>query len=503
MITVCNRTETAARVKYAFESKAIRIDELCEPEYILQIDSKVLEEAEARDELIETSVEAGDENGDNGEETASTRKLTKAEQAERLRRMVDTVGKVGQPGEQIRNVISVSMLSEGWDAKTVTHILGLRAFTSQLLCEQVVGRGLRRTSYEINPETNFFEPEYVNIFGVPFTFLPHEGGEGAPPPPPSPKRPVEPDPAKKEFEIRWPNVLRIEHQLVPRLTLDIEKLEPLELNGAEHAKIAELAPIIDGKPNVTERARIELRRMAEEKRMQTLIFEVGRDLFAQEKATWKGSPVFLFAQLVALVERVLKSDKISIKPEAYAADELLKKLIIILNMTRIVEHIRRAVQCQNTERFEIVLDREHPIRSTGDMRTWYTGKPCERTRKSHINVCVYDSTWEASDAYRLDNSDLVKAWVKNDHLGFEIAYLSQGGIRKYRPDFLVRLVNGDMLILETKGKETETDRDKYAYLKEWTQAVTSYGRFGRWHAAVARAPGEIEDILAKYAKRPT
>ena len=82
----------------------------------------------------------------------------------------------GQPGEKIQNVISVGMLSEGWDAKTVTHIMGLRAFTSQLLCEQVVGRGLRRTPYETDPKTGLFQPEYVNIFGVPFTFLPHEGG---------------------------------------------------------------------------------------------------------------------------------------------------------------------------------------------------------------------------------------------------------------------------------------------------------------------------------------
>src|SRR5213596_2962073 len=98
----------------------------------------------------------------------------KKQQAEYLRKQVDTVGREGQPGEQIQNVISVGMLSEGWDAKTVTQIMGLRAFTSQLLCEQVVGRGLRRTSYEVDG-TGLFRPEYVNIFGVPFTFLPHEG----------------------------------------------------------------------------------------------------------------------------------------------------------------------------------------------------------------------------------------------------------------------------------------------------------------------------------------
>lgn len=100
--------------------------------------------------------------------------LTKQEQAERLRQMADTVGKIGQPGEHIQNLISVGMLSEGWDTKTVTYIMGLRAFTSQLLCEQVVGRGLRRTSYEIrkqphsitDEEVELFDPEYVNIIGT-------------------------------------------------------------------------------------------------------------------------------------------------------------------------------------------------------------------------------------------------------------------------------------------------------------------------------------------------
>ena len=236
MITVCNRTETAARVKHAFDSRSIHIDELCDPERILHIDSKVLEEAEAKEESAVT-VEASNETEEGEEEEAPVeRRLTKAEQAELLRKIVDTVGKVGQPGEKIQNVISVGMLSEGWDAKTVTHIMGLRAFTSQLLCEQVVGRGLRRTSYEINPQTGLLEPEYVNIFGVPFTFLPHESSGDGPPPPPTPKTAVEPDPAKAEFEIRWPNVVRIERVLQPVLTLDWSKVQPLELNAAQNRR---------------------------------------------------------------------------------------------------------------------------------------------------------------------------------------------------------------------------------------------------------------------------
>ena len=109
-----------------------------------------------------------------------------------------------------------------------------------------------------------------------------------------------------------------------------------------------------------------------------------------------------------------------------------------------------------------MFDRDHPIRSTGDMRTWYTGKPCERTKKSHINVCVYDSTWEASDAFVLDDSEHVAAWVKNDHLGFEVLYVYRGVVRKYRPDFLVRLANGEMLVLETKGAGHRTGQGQAA-----------------------------------------
>ena len=495
MITVCNRTETAARIKHAFDTKRIHIDELCDPERVLQIDSKVLEEAEAKGEPA-AAVEASEEDG--GAEAPVARKLTKAEQAELLRRTVDTVGKVGQPGEKIQKVISVGMLSEGWDAKTVTHIMGLRAFTSQLLCEQVVGRGLRRTSYEINPATGLFEPEYVNIFGVPFTFLPHEGGQDGPPPPPAPKTAVEPDPAKAQFEIRWPNIVRIDHVFQPTLTLDWSKVPILELDAAETAQVAELAPILEGKPDATKINRIELARLAREFRTQRLIFETARDVFDQMKPAWRGSREILLAQLVRIVEQFMRSDRITISPPLFYQDELRRRLVITLNMSRVVQHVWAAVKHENTERLTPVFDRDHPIRSTAEMRTWYTGKPCERTKKSHINFCVFDSTWEASDAYVLDTSEAVAAWVKNDHLGFEILYIYRGVVRKYRPDYLVRLENGEMLVLETKGQETEQDRAKHQALNEWIKAVNGHGGFGHWRAEVAKSPGEIKEILARH-----
>ncbi|MFH1906416.1 MAG: DEAD/DEAH box helicase family protein [Chloroflexota bacterium] len=497
MITVCNRTETAARVKHAFDSRRIHIDELCDPERILHIDSKVLKEAEEREEPVAPLETAEADTETEEAEAPAERKLTKAEQAELLRRTVDTVGKAGQPGAGIQKVISVGMLSEGWDAKTVTHIMGLRAFTSQLLCEQVVGRGLRRTSYEVNPETGLFEPEYVNIFGVPFTFLPHEGGEDGPPPPPTPKTAVEPDPAKAEFKIRWPNVVRIERVFQPTLTLDWAKARTLELDAAQTAQVAELAPVLEGKPDVSQISRIELERLAREFRIQRIIFVTARDVFDQMKHTWQGSREVLLAQLVRIVDEFIRSNKIAISPPLFYQDELRRRLIITLTMSRVVQHVWEAVRQDNTERLTPVFDRDHPIRATGEMRTWYTGKPCERTKKSHINVCIYDSAWEASDAFVLDDSKHVAAWAKNDHLGFEVLYVYRGVVRKYRPDFLVRLTNGEMIVLETKGQDMEQDKVKRRYLEEWAQAVNAQGGFGHWRCAVAKEPGEIRDILIK------
>jgi type III restriction enzyme len=164
-------------------------------------------------------------------------------------------------------------------------------------------------------------------------------------------------------------------------------------------------------------------------------------------------------------------------------------------MSRVVQHLLTLIRQENTERLTAIFDRDHPIRSTGEMRTWYTGRPCERTKRSHINVCAFDSTWEAADEFVLDNSKQVAAWVKNDHLGFEILYVYRGVVRKYRPDFLIRLMSGEMLVLETKGEETDQDRAKRQALAEWVQAVNEHGGFGVWRWAVAKEPGAVRDIL--------
>ena len=496
MITVANRTETAARIKNAFDHNRIRIDALSNLERTLHIDSSVLDEAEAAEEPIAELEAAKGRDDDN----APRHKLTKKQQAELLRKQVDTVGKIGEPGEQIQNVISVGMLSEGWDAKTVTHIMGLRAFTSQLLCEQVVGRGLRRTSYEVDPETGLFAPEHVNIFGVPFTFLPHESDEETVPPPPTPKTAIEPNPDNAAYEIKWPNVVRIDHIYRPRLSLDWDKVKPLGLNASKTARLAKLAPIVEGKPDVNRVAEIDLERLAWEFRTQRIIFEAARDVYDQMRKDWQGNRETLLAQLVRLVEQFIRSDRIEITPALFEQDDLKRRLMITLNMTRVVQHIWEAIRFENTESLEPVFDQDRPIRSTADMATWYTGKPCAETARSHINFCVYDSAWEATEAYELDRNPAEAAWVKNDHLGFEILYIHRGIVRKYRPDFIVRLTSGDHLVLETKGQDTEQDRTKRRFLDEWTKAVSEYGGFGTWRWDVSRDPGDVPDILAKHSE---
>lgn len=503
MITVANNTYTAARVEFFFKHRKLNNnDALCDPERMLHIDSRVLDQAEEQDEPVQLQLAtaAGQTNSaeDDGEQETVERKLSKKDQAELLRLQVDTVGREGQPGEKIQNVISVGMLSEGWDARTVTHIMGLRAFTSQLLCEQVVGRGLRRTSYELD-ENGRFAPEYVNIFGIPFTFLPHEGtGDGPPPPPPSPKTRIEAMPDRKSYEIAWPNVLRIDHEYRPQLTLDLPNTPVLILDAYDSPTIAELAPIIEGKPDVTRITEINLRERGEEFRMQKNIFRAASYVFDQMQSTWKGSRDYLLAQLIRLVEQFIESDRLRVDPPIFDRDDLRRRIVITLSMSKVVEHLKQAIHFGNTEALVPIFDSQRPIRSTGDMLPWYTGKPCEHTKKSHINIAVFDSRWEASEAFELDRSSHVRSWVKNDHLGFEITYSFRGVIHKFRPDYLVRLANDKLLVLEVKGQDDQQQQTKREFLSEWTRAVNGHGGFGTWTGDVSRYPSDIHEILARH-----
>lgn len=495
MISVANQTETAARIKYAFDHCNILIPELCNPGKTLHIDSKVLESAEA---YAEDEAAAETRSADEEVEEGPARRLTKKEQAQRLRQTVDTIGRPGELGEQIQHVISVGMLTEGWDAKTVTHIMGLRAFSSQLLCEQVVGRGLRRTTYELDGN-GLFTPEYVNIFGVPFAFMPHESPKDSEVKVSAPKQRIQPLPERAEFEIRFPNVLRIESKFKPLLKLDLNKVPPLTLNAYDTRELAELAPVIEGKHDVTRLAEIDLEKIYSQVRLQSSIFRATLDIFKQLKSSWKGDSNALFTQLVPVVDSFINSEKLEVSPPMFGLEDKRRRVLVRLNASTVVNHLAPFIRQENVESYELIVDTNKPIISTGDMRGWDTSKPYVHTRKSHINFCVCDSRWESTTALHLDRSPHVSAWVKNDHLGFEIRYIFNGGEHKYRPDFLVRLSNDEILIIETKGEEDQKDKVKLEATREWLRAVNQHGGFGRWHLepVVSKRPDDIPQHLEK------
>lgn len=498
MITVANTTYTAARIKRAFLDKDILVDDLCNPNGILQIDSSVLKKAE---EILESggSIDVSTDDDDDGDESTGEKKLSKKDQALMLRAMVDTVGREGKPGEKLQNIISVGMLSEGWDARTVTHIMGLRAFSSQLLCEQVVGRGLRRVSYDVGQD-GLFVPEYVNIFGVPFTFLPHEGGkDGPPPPPPSPKTRIEPDPNKVEHEIAFPNVVRIDSVYKPVLTLNIDDIDELVIDTNSDITQATMGGIVVGKPSAAALSEIELKNLAEKYRLQTIIFRVAVKILNQlGRNDWKGNKNLFLVQLISLIEQFLDSDKLIIPDASFKNDELKKKILLMLHMGQIIQHIWYKINVCNVEGRELVFDRERPILSTGDMPTWYTSKPCESFDKSHVSFIVVDSDWEFVEARTLQNSNKVASFVKNDHLGLVIWYQWQGVPTRFFPDYLVKLANGKFLVLEVKGRDDAKQKEKRKALDLWVKSVNEDGGFGTWSWDVSFDPSDLLSILDKH-----
>lgn len=500
MLTVCNRTETAARIERYFNGGDAHWPELHAPERTLRVDSKVLEKAEigeaatadkAYEERLRQIVGAVDLPREQRERLEAMKK------EDLLREIVDTVGKRGRAGQGLQNVISVAMLSEGWDAKNVTHVIGLRAFTSQLLCEQVIGRGLRRTHYETDDEGRFL-PEYVNVFGVPLSVFQEVPEGGDPPPPPRPSVQVEALAERAAFEIKWPNILRVDSVVQPRLVVDWAKVKPLTLDPAATPITVEIAPAVGGVANLAQAQRIDLEKLPEEFRQQRLVFKAARKAFDSMQGRFSGSREYLALQLIRLVEQFLATDLIQI-PSLFHQEPLRKRILLALNMDTIVQHLLLGVEQQNLERLEPVFDEENPIGSTRAMRTWYTTKPSEPTQRSQISHVVVDSAWEKHAANIFETSPLVQAWARNERLGFQVFYLFGGSRRRYLPDFIVRLANGVHLVLEIKGQDSQQDRAKRAALMQWVAAVNAKGGFGRWAFDVAFQPAQIQDILARHS----
>ena len=418
---------------------------------------------------------------------------------ELLREIVDNVGKRGTAGQRLQNVISVAMLSEGWDAKNVTHIMGLRAFTSQLLCEQVIGRGLRRVGYDTD-ENGLFTPEYVNVFGVPLSIFQDVDDGGEPPPPPKPSTQIESLRDRNSHEIRWPNVLRVDPVVRPMLAVHWDRVEPLQLKPEETPITAEIAPALGGATDWSKIHRIDLEQLPEAFRLQRLMFLASRKAFDQLQATFNGGRDYLVYQLIRLLEQFIASDKLVVRG-LFHQEPFRKRILLTLNVDVLVEHLLRYVYEHNAERMELVFDEDVPIGSTRAMRTWYTTKPNIPTVKSQVSHVVGDSAWEGYAANLFETSANVVSYVKNDHLGFQIHYLWNGSRRRFIPDFIVRLANGMMVVLEIKGVDDEQNRAKRSALAAWVQGVNEKGGFGTWAHDVAFAPNQIHDILAKHSAK--
>lgn len=509
MLTVCNKTETAARVEHYFRHGDAYWPEMKAPERTLRVDSKVLEKAEigesaasdkAYEEILQSILAAA--------QIPSTKKeqLSSLKKEELLRAIIDNVGKRGTAGQDLQNVISVAMLSEGWDAKNVTHIMGLRAFTSQLLCEQVIGRGLRRVSYDteqvVCPDgktRELFRAEFVNVFGVPLSIFQETDGGGDAPPPPKPSTQIESFADRAELEISWPNVQRVDVVVRQELTVDWSTIAVLKIDPSQIHVSADLAPALGGAADLSKAVSINLEALPEEFRLQRLLFLGARKALASMEHGFTGSREWLIQQLVRLVEQFFNSSKLEI-PSLFHQDPLRKRILVTLSIDTVVQHVVAQIQQQNHERLEPVYDPEFPIGSTRLMRTWYSTKPCIGTTKSQISHAVADSTWEQYTATLLEKRADVSSYAKNDHLGFQIYYLWRGSKRKYAPDFLIRLVNGKHLILEIKGEDSDQNKAKRIALDIWVKAVNERGGFGTWSwDVVLGEPAKVDDVIAHHA----
>jgi type III restriction enzyme len=473
------------------------------------IDTKVLAEAEA-----------ADEGG------------TKNDAKELLRLKTATVGKARwpddtappgfghlrePPGKHVRAVVSVGMLTEGWDAPNVTQILGLRAFSSQLLCEQVMGRGLRRMSYDVDPDTGLLDPEYCDVFGIPFEVIPVQGTTTRPGRPPPPSTLVQALEERKHLAIEFPRVEGYVLDVRERVRCDLDAVPPLRVEP----QIEPTAVVVRtqmgwtvGKPGLHTTTgapeTLTRERFYEEHRLQKTAFDIAREVtevLAGGKVSMGKQPKprsyreaarLLFPQVLRFAENYLHYHVI-VAPNARAEEVALSKY-----RDAIVERLAAAIE-PDTDAGEVPLlpriERHRPIGSTAEVQ-FRTTKKTVGTIKSHMSHVVLDSNYEGSAAFHLEQLVFVIAYAKNDRLDFEIDYEFQNRVHHYRPDFLVRVDLGEerdaTVILELKGFEDEKDRAKWAMAQKWVRAVNHHGGFGLWGHVVCKDPNAVPSQLATW-----
>lgn len=413
-----------------------------------------------------------------------------------LREVMNTVGRKGRLGEQIRCVVSVSMLTEGWDANTVTHIMGVRAFGTQLLCEQVVGRGLRRQSYELNKD-GLFDVEYADILGIPFNFAAEP--VVAPVKKPSKMTRVQAVRERAALEIRFPRVEGYRYDLPDeRITAEFSDDSRFELNPGNVGPCTVLMEGIVGEgveltPDVLEDIRSSTISMHLAKRL----------LFTRFRDPGEDPPMHLFGDLHRIVRRWIDEGYLVCKGVPMGAilyTELAEKAVELIFMA-----CQRA--SQGTKTIKAILDAYNPAGSTRFV-AFNTSKPVWATAgdKCHVSHVVLDSDWEEEMARVLERHPKVLAYVKNQGMQFEVPYRDGAVARKYVPDFIVRLDDGGdeplNLILEIKGFRGLDAQLKAETMRTlWVPGVNNLGGHGRWAFEEFRDVHAIQEEFGKLVDR--
>ncbi|MEW6766282.1 MAG: BPTD_3080 family restriction endonuclease [Pseudomonadota bacterium] len=459
----------------------------------LLIDSEQLESGEALDDSFRSM--ASDEidrfRREIIERTGDAQRAKDISDQDLLREVMNTVGKEGRLGESIRCVVSVSMLTEGWDANTVTHVLGVRAFGTQLLCEQVIGRALRRQSYDLNEE-GLFNVEYADVLGIPFDFTAKP--VIAPPQPPRETvhvKAMRPD--RDAVEISFPRVQGY------RVELPQERLKA-EFN---EDSILVLTPDLVG-PSITRSAGIigeavdlTLDHLGDMRPATLLMNLTKRLLYTKWRDPGEEPKLHLFGQLKAITKQWLDTCLVC-KGGTYPA-QLMYQELADMACERITAGITRAEQ--GNRPIKAVLDPYNPTGSTRHVNFNTSKKNRWETdaRRSHINWIVLDSDWEAEFCRVAEAHPKVRAYVKNHNLGLEVPYRYGSETRTYLPDFVVLVDDGhgddDLLhlIVEIKGYRREDAKEKKTTMETyWVPGVNHLQNHGRWAFAEFTEVYQIE-----------
>ena len=482
----------------------------------LLIDSEQLEAGDALDENFRSM--AADEidrfRREMTERTGDQRKAESITDQELLREVMNTVGKPGQLGGSIRCVVSVSMLTEGWDANTVTHVLGVRAFGTQLLCEQVIGRALRRQSYDLNEE-GFFNVEYADVLGIPFNFT--SKPVVAPPQPPRETIQVKAmRPERDALEIHFPRVEGYRVDLPDdRLSADFNDDSVLELTpdlvGATETKNSGI---------IGEQADLNLVHTGDVRPSKVLYELTAHLVLNRWRDPGEDAKVNLFGQLKRICKQWLDG-YLACKGGTYPA-QLKYKMLADMACSRIIAGINR--RFIGERRIKAILDPYNPVGSTSHVN-FNTSRPLRwetDSRRCHINWVVLDSGWEGEFCRVAEAHPKVVAYTKNHNLGLEVPYRYGSEMRKYLPDFIVLVDDGhgpdDLLhlVVEIKGYRREDAKEKKSTMDTyWVPGVNHIGTYGRWAFAEftevyqieadfnAKVKGEFDKMLQTATAQPS